>query len=145
MYISIDDIKQNITEAELKRLCNDASDLNGELNANVITIAITSVCQLIDDFLRGRYTTPLISPNAVVKDIAINLTVYKLYERRMVSKMPEGLINSYNNAISLLKKYQNGEMEITTKEAPEIKPTRLSVVRSRSQKYTSELMSRFNR
>lgn len=67
---------------------------------------------LIDGYLRGRYTLPLDAHFPLLRILAIDLSIHRLYSRRMRDEMPEVIENNYKNAISTLKDIQKGVISL---------------------------------
>ena len=70
--------------------------------------AIIYSSTLIDGYLRGRYSLPLDAHFPLLRILAIDLSIYRLYSRRMRNEMPEVIQKNYDNAISTLRDIQKG-------------------------------------
>lgn len=109
MYCVISDIKSAISEDILIQLTDDAG--TGEVDDYIVTAAIEWAEELIDGYLRGRYTLPLETP--VPKPIAklcVDLASYILFERRRGLEMPESLTDKYKANIKILEHLQSGKI-----------------------------------
>ena len=118
-YCTLDDLKNHIPEANIIQLTDDEG--LGTVNQARVDKAITTADSVIDGYLRGRYTLPLLTVPELIKTIAIDITVYKLYERRLDLEMPEAMSNRYRNAVKLLDQIQKGLIKLGI-ESPETGP-----------------------
>ncbi|KKP40306.1 MAG: mu-like protein prophage Flumu protein gp36 [Candidatus Peregrinibacteria bacterium GW2011_GWC2_33_13] len=105
-YCNPDDIKQQVTEATLIEITDD--NLAGEINAAVVNEAILYSATIIDGYLRGRYTLPLPTIPEIVKILAVDLSIFRLYLRRFHTDMPDSINDKYKNSIKLLEQIQKG-------------------------------------
>lgn len=105
-YCTIEDIETQTSTPTLIQLTSD--DGQEEINRVVALEAILYSSTLIDGYLRGRYTLPLNTHFPLLRILAIDLSIYRLYSRRMRNEMPEVIETSYKNAISTLRDIQKG-------------------------------------
>lgn len=130
-YCTIDDIELHLSTPTLTQLTSD--DGQEAINRDVAQESILYASTLIDGYLRGRYSLPLntlsFSPalNGVtgsdevapvqplpasrfplLRILAIDLSVHRLYSRRTINDMPEVIEQNYKNAISTLRDIQKG-------------------------------------
>jgi len=105
-YCTIDDIETQTSTPTLIQLTSD--DGQETVNREVASEAILYSSALIDGYLRGRYTLPLNTHFPLLKVLAIDLSIYRLYSRRMRDEMPEFIETAYKNAIATLKDIQKG-------------------------------------
>lgn len=105
-YCTIEDIETQTSTPTLIQLSSD----NGqeEVNRVVVEEAIIYSSTLIDGYLRGRYSLPLDAHFPLLRILAIDLSIYRLYSRRMRNEMPEVIQKNYDNAISRLRDIQKG-------------------------------------
>ena len=105
-YCTIEDIENQTSTPTLIQLSSD----NGqeEVNRVVVEEAIIYSSTLIDGYLRGRYSLPLDAHFPLLRILAIDLSIYRLYSRRMRNEMPEVIETAYKNAISTLRDIQKG-------------------------------------
>jgi phage gp36-like protein len=106
MYCTLDDIKKQVQEATLIEITDDS--LSNEINTEVIEETLSYAQTLIDGYLRGRYTLPLPATPEIVKVLATDLSIYRLYSRRFHTDMPDSINDKYKNSIKLLEKIQKG-------------------------------------
>lgn len=109
-YCTIDDIETQTSTPTLIQLTSD--DGQEEVDRVVAQEAILYSSTLIDGYLRGRYTLPLDTHFPLLRILAIDLSIYRLYTRRMRNEMPEVIENNYKNAISTLKDIQKGVISL---------------------------------
>ena len=98
MYCTIDDIEKHTSSPTLIQLSSD--DGQEAVNRVVVEEAILYASTLIDGYLRGRYSLPLDTHFPLLRIIAIDLSVYRLYSRRMRNEMPEVIETAYKSAIA---------------------------------------------
>lgn len=109
-YCTIEDIETQTSTPTLIQLTSD--DGQEEVDRVVAQEAILYSSTLIDGYLRGRYTLPLDTHFPLLRILAIDLSIYRLYTRRMRNEMPEVIENNYKNAISTLKDIQKGVISL---------------------------------
>lgn len=105
-YCTIEDIETQTSTPTLIQLTSD--DGQEAVDRVVAQEAILYSSTLIDGYLRGRYTLPLDAHFPLLRILAIDLSIHRLYSRRMKDEMPEVIENNYKNAISTLKDIQKG-------------------------------------
>jgi len=106
VYCTIDDIDTQTSTPTLIQLSSD--DGQEEVNRVVVEEAILYSSALIDGYLRGRYTLPLNTHFPLLRILAIDIAIYRLYSRRMRTDMPEVIQDNYNSALSTLREIQKG-------------------------------------
>ena len=105
-YCTIEDIETQTSTPTLIQLTSD--DGQEEVDRVVAQEAILYSSTLIDGYLRGRHTLPLDTHFPLLRILAIDLSIYRLYTRRMRNEMPEVIENNYKNAIATLRDIQKG-------------------------------------
>ena len=110
MYCTIDDIEKHTSSPTLIQLSSD--DGQEAVNRVVVEEAILYASTLIDGYLRGRYSLPLDTHFPLLRIIAIDLSVYRLYSRRMRNEMPEVIETAYKSAIATLRDIQKGVISL---------------------------------
>ena len=111
-YCTIDDIETYVSTSTLVQLTSDYEQ--DEIDRAVAEEAIIYSSTLIDGYLRGRYTLPLDARFPLLRIVAIDLSVYRLYSRRMRDDMPEVIETNYKNAIKILQDIQKGSISLET-------------------------------
>ena len=116
MYCTIDDLKNALTEDILARL----SDENGaEINTTRVNKAIEFASSLIDAHLEGSYPTPLTLNSPLLTNIAASLAAFRLYTDSCGDDAPDSVSSAYTEALNLLAKLQNGELNLKTQRQNE--------------------------
>lgn len=105
-YCTLDDIKKAIPEQNIVQLTDDTGA--GTLDQAKVDDAIAYAEQLIDGYLRGRYTLPLSTIPGLIKMLSVDLAVFHLYSRRFELEMSESMMAKYKNAVKLLEQIQKG-------------------------------------
>ena len=114
MYCTSQDIEKQITTPTLIQLTSDNSQ--DAVDETVTYEAILYSSTLIDGYLRGKYSLPLDTHFPLLRIIAIDLSIYRLYGRRLQADMPDSILAQYKEAIKTLEKIQKGiiTLEIQT-------------------------------
>ena len=114
MYCTPEDIEKQITHEILVQLTNDTPPQD-TVDDSVTYEAILYSSTLIDGYLRGKYTLPLDTHFPLLRIIAIDLSIYRLYSRRLQADMPESILEQYKEAIKTLEKIQKGTIALEIK------------------------------
>ena len=115
-YCDLDDLKQDISGTELQQLTDD--ERLGAVNEDRINAAIGAAGDLIDGFLRGRYALPLDPVPTIVRTIATEIAIYRLFLRKKRQTITKEMTDNYNAQIRLLEKLQRGEITLGGGETP---------------------------
>lgn len=110
MYCTLTDITGAIPADDLIELTDDAS--TGAVNQAVIDLAIADAGELLDGYLRGRYSLPLVPAPGLLKTLAVDVAVWRIYSRRVRLALPEAIDARYKNAIKLLEQIQSGKINL---------------------------------
>ena len=110
MYCTLDDIEKHTSTPTLIQLTSD--DGQDEIDKTVVEESILYSSALIDGYLRGRYSLPLDICFPLLRVLAVDLSVYRLYSRRMRNEMPEVIETAYKNAIATLRDIQKGVISL---------------------------------
>lgn len=116
-YCTLNDIRAQLPESNIVQLTDDEGF--GVIDQLRVGMAISVADSIINGYLGGRYTLPLETVPDLIKTIAIDITIYKLYERRLELEMPESMLNRYKNAVRLLEYIQKGTVSIDVQEEGE--------------------------
>ncbi len=111
-YCTLEDIETHTSTPTLIQLTSD--DGQEAIDHIVVQEAILYSSTLIDGYLRGRYSLPLNIHFPLLRILAIDLSIHRLYSRRMRNEMPEVIENAYKNAISTLRDIQKGIISLQT-------------------------------
>lgn len=109
-YCNLDDLKKAISEKDIIQLTDDKR--SGIVDTGIVDEKIAKAGTLIDSYVGGRYTLPLSPAPDLIADIAVDLTVYFLYERRFRANMPESIMKIYSATIKKLEGIQKGELQV---------------------------------
>ena len=110
MYCTSQDIEKQITTPTLIQLTSDNSQ---DAVDEIVTFeAILYSSTLIDGYLRGKYSLPLDTQFPLLRIIAIDLSIYRLYSRRLQADMPDSILEQYKEAIKTLEKIQKGTIAL---------------------------------
>ena len=118
MYCTIEDIQKQTSRDTLVQLTDD--NQLGEIDSIIVEEAILYSETLINGYLCGRYTIPIFNeiPN-ILKILAIDLAIYRLYLRRFQTDTPNSISEKYKNSTKILEQIQKGiislEIESTGK------------------------------
>ena len=78
---------------------------------------------LIHGYLRGKYSLPLDTHFPLLRTIAIDLSIYRLYSRRIYVEIPATIVENYKNAIKTLEQLKKGVITLQTEDKEEVKTT----------------------
>ncbi|HDH51223.1 MAG TPA: DUF1320 domain-containing protein [Nitrospirae bacterium] len=118
-YCTLTEIKDRIPEENLIQLTDD--DNRGIVDQGKVDAAILDADEVIDGYLRGRYTLPLSPVPALLNKISIDIAVFNLYSRKLEFEMAEVIKDRHKNALKLLTQIQSGTVTLGTAsgETPE--------------------------
>lgn len=129
MYCTLDDIEKHTSTPTLIQLTSD--DGQEIVDKTVVEEALLYSSALIDGYLRGRYSLPLDICFPLLRVLAVDLSVYRLYSRRMRNEMPEVIETAYKNAIATLRDIQKGVISLQSEN------DRLEVAGFNAEEYKS--------
>lgn len=110
-YCSLIDIAATVPEQDLVQLTDDTSP-PGMIMAAVVDRAISDAGELIDGYLRGRYTLPLDPVPGLINTLAADVAIYRLYSRRIKLSPPESVAERYKNTLRILEQIQAGKISL---------------------------------
>lgn len=134
-YCTHADIAKAIPPVTLLQLSNDDPAAE-QPDLPVIEDCIRSAEELIDGYLRGRYSLPFDPVPTVLRDSAVSLVRYALYGRRPETALPDTVKDDRRNTIKLLESIRDGVVTLglpSGKAAPEPGEIR---VRSRAPQFS---------
>ncbi|MBF0517991.1 MAG: DUF1320 domain-containing protein [Nitrospirae bacterium] len=105
-YCGSDDIAASISLANTIQLTDD--DGIKVINSARLNAAIAAADEIINGYLRGRNTVPLNPVPGLIRGISVDITTFKLYERRFTTELPQSIQQRYDNAVKLLREIQSG-------------------------------------
>ena len=94
------DVTNAASVQTVRQLSDDAAGLTVE--STVVTHAIDWADDRINGYLRAQHTVPISPIPNLVKQLSIDLTVYRLYSRRMDRGIPESIENLFNKNVTKL-------------------------------------------
>ena len=112
-YCTAEDIEIQLGKEPLIQLTNDNCEQN-TIDTVVCEEAILYSSTLIDGYLRGRYNLPLNTQFPLLRVVAMDLSTYRLYSRRIMTDIPEVVCDAYKNAIKTLENLQKGVITLET-------------------------------
>jgi len=143
-YCDLDDLKNSISEAEIIQLTDD--DDAGVVDTDKTDAAIEYADEMINGYLRGRYETPLDPVPDAVKNISIDLAMYRLFWRRNKLDIPDSMQALYKNAIDALKQMQKGViiLDIPDEGGPDTGAREIKTNKSSSDRvFSSDVLNQF--
>ncbi|MBQ2872322.1 DUF1320 domain-containing protein [bacterium] len=107
-YSTLENLKNIIAEEELINLTNDKYPAE-EINLEIIASSIEYADEFINSYLRNKYALPLKMTPKIIENLSTDIAAYRLYTRRP-RKLPEHIVNNYNEANKILTNLKKGEM-----------------------------------
>jgi len=114
-YCTAEDIEIQLGKEPLIQLTNDNYEQN-TIDTVVCEEAILYSSTLIDGYLRGRYNLPLNTQFPLLRVVAMDLSIYRLYSRRIMTEIPEVVCDAYKNATKTLENLQKGIITLETQD-----------------------------
>ena len=108
--------------AAIELTCDDPYNMPDSPDMAVIDEALESASELIDGYLRGRYSLPLAETPTVLRDLARVIARYRLYERRPEADLPEPVAETYGAAVRTLEQIRNGRITLGVLETAAPQP-----------------------
>ncbi|MBF0568284.1 MAG: DUF1320 domain-containing protein [Nitrospirae bacterium] len=105
-YCASDDIAASISLVNTIQLTDDEG--RNVINSARVNAAISAADEIINGYMRGRYTVPLSPAPGLIVGISVDISIFKLYERRFATELPQSIQTRYDNAIKLLREIQAG-------------------------------------
>jgi phage gp36-like protein len=142
-YCTIDDLQKIVPEQDLIELTDDMIPAESVITANVDK-AIADAGEMIDGYLRSRYSLPLTPAPGLINTLACDIAVYRLYARRVKLTPPEGVTERYKNALKLLGQIQKGEISLGAGSSPTSEASNDSVsVSAADRLFTRQTMEKY--
>lgn len=145
MYCTVDDLRTGIQTIRLIEATDDAHpNKSGEVQVAIVEELIELACGVIDGYIAGRVTLPLATVPVIIRKIAIDLSLYNLYERvdRIVKDSP--IERRRDGALALLRDIQNGKLSlgISPVDSTPIAPIASgAMIRTGSAEFTMDSMA----
>lgn len=108
-YCSQAQIEGEIQASDLINLTDDDTPPSGVVNATVLNQVIENASGVIDRYVGNIYTVPFSPVPAAVASLAVTITCYKLYRRRLVPDEKNNFTEDYLAAIKFLEAVNSGE------------------------------------
>ncbi len=144
-YSNIEDIRKEINEDDLARLTGDIDGLT--VNEDRITTASEKAFDVINTFLRGRFTVPLIEPiDPIINCISTDLTFAYLYESTYATgSVPSTIIWRKIMTLKMLKDLRSGQYTLDSafNQMGESQPRILSNKSGSERSFSSDQMDDF--
>ncbi|MDR2925941.1 MAG: DUF1320 domain-containing protein [Azoarcus sp.] len=143
-YCTLADLQLAIPEQTLVWLSNDDAAATA-MNPAVVDEAVRQAEELVDGYLRGRYSLPLSPVPSIVKDMTVNLARHWLYARRPEgNELPDAVTRTYKAAFQMLEAIRDNKITLgiisTGASAPE--PGEFKV-RTRPQQFGQDMLDRY--
>ena len=139
-YCDLTDIQKYKDPAVYVQITND---LDGDtVDNDIINEIVDKSANIIDSYIGGRYPLPLEVIPKIIRNIAIDLTVKFLYDRRLGEK-DEIIEEAYENAIALLKDIRDGKLFIPELETTQEKLVGGYAVKQNNRIFTDEVLESF--
>ena len=124
MYCTEEDISNQISNETLIQLTDDTG--LGAVNQTHVSDALLFAEVLINGYLLSRYKLPVNSETlSLLKILATDLSIYRLYLRRFQTDIPSGISEKYKNSIKMLEQIQKGVIALETEARGNIIPMNL--------------------
>jgi len=108
-YSTISDVQDQLSEAELIGLTDDAAA--GAVDTDVVARAIADADEEIDGYAGSRTKVPLSPVPGIIRKYSVDVAIYNLYARRQNS-IPEIREKRYDNAVKFLAKVATGAITL---------------------------------
>jgi phage gp36-like protein len=142
-YCTLEDIKGIVPEQDLIELTDDMIPAETIIAANVDK-AIADAGEMIDGYMRARYSLPLTPAPGMINTLACDIAVYRLYARRVKLTPPEGVSERYKNALKLLGQIQKCEISLGAGSSPTSEVSNDSVsVSAADRLFTRKTMEKY--
>jgi phage gp36-like protein len=145
-YCTLDDLVDALSRDKLAELTDDEN--LGDVFLGRITKAIESADTLIDSYLRGKFTLPLVSPAVDLlnrlRQLSTDFAIWYLYQRRRGLDMPEKFSDQYDRNSAYLKDVAAGRVLLDAPTAvPNTGGTFKSNKNSASREFTAERLGTY--
>lgn len=116
-YCDMTDVEKRLPAEWVNILTNDAG--GNTLGEEAFLQATEDSDSLINSYLRSRYAVPFSIAPKIVTRIAVDLTIYYVYQRKFEQELPDAIRARYTDSIKLLEAIQSGRINIEDVPAPE--------------------------
>ena len=136
-YITIDTLKNYISERDIALLSNDADATT--IDADVVQRVIDDAEDHIDSYLAKQYLTPLGAVPDIITRIAADIVIYDLYSRRGDQETPQTVSDRKKNAEKWLIMVSRGEVKIGITESSTTDPGGIKTNKAKSDRIFNNL------
>jgi len=111
-YCTQADILGEIQEPDLIALTDDVTPPTGAVNSTVLDQVIANASGMIDRYVGNIYVVPFVTTPPSVRSLAITISCYRLYRRRLVPNEKNIFTEDYLAAIAFLEAVNKGELKL---------------------------------
>lgn len=104
-YITTTDIYTIIKQERYEQLITDKT---GAVSSTIPADAIAKAESEVNSYLAARYTVPLTTVPAKIKQICVDIALYHLYSRAAINDLPDSALTRYEKAVAFLKDISRG-------------------------------------
>lgn len=109
-YTTQSAILSQIQYSDLIRLTDDSG--TGDVDQTVLASVIEAASNLIDSYVGNIYDTPISPVTPSVSAMALDITCYMLYRRRLVPDEKNNFTELFNRRMDFLEKVNSGQMRM---------------------------------
>lgn len=141
-YIDQTDLEKAISARTVLELSDD--DADGVSDTGVIDAVLLQGQSEVDGALRKRYHVPLSTPPQLVKTLALDVTVYRLFKRRAHQlETPKSVQAQYDQAVKQLNAIARGDIDVDADPTPAASAAEVAEASGPDREFTSETMKDF--
>lgn len=107
-YAAKDDIEKIHGTDALERVADRDGD--GEIDTDAVDLALESASSEIDSYISVRYDVPLASPSPMVKQVCVDIAVYRLAVS--TTRLTDEMRQRYEDAVEWLKSIAKGNAAV---------------------------------
>ncbi len=134
------DLVERFGEAELIRLTDRGTPSTGQIDAAVVSRALSDAEAEINGYLASRYTLPLATVPEILKRLTCDLARYLLYD----DVAPDQIRDRYKDAVALLKGIAEGKVSLGLSTAPPVQgETDTLAARTADRTFSKETLDEF--
>lgn len=113
MYCTVDDLRAS---QQVIRLVEATDDVNpnqgGTVKVEIAEEMIALACGVIDGYIAGRVSLPLAQVPVIIRKIAVDLSLFNLYERVGKTAKDSPIDRRREGALALLRDIQQGKLSL---------------------------------
>ena len=107
-YSTVTDIKNALPATVVQQLSDDND--TDQIDPEKVNYCIAQADDLLDGYLRGRYTVPLATVPNMIRDLSVRLTIYFLFKRSLYSVLPDAIKDDYTYVTKVMIGIQQGKI-----------------------------------